>query len=111
MAKSEITGVMKIFMQCSASSQRPRPVAYYMQEPLTKWLEQCIKVEIFEEVPDGEPVTWCSSLAVQPKPKVCGTAKEDLEPHMIRTSVDSRVPNQYIARNRITQGTLVEDFM
>ena len=37
--------------------------------------------------------------------------KENLEPHMIRASVDLRVPNQYMERRRITQGTVVEDFM
>ncbi|KAL9953033.1 hypothetical protein ACROYT_G040383 [Oculina patagonica] len=31
-------------------AQRPRPVAYYLQEPLKKWLEQCVEEEIFEEV-------------------------------------------------------------
>ena len=39
--------------------QRPRPVAYGLQEPLKKWLGQCVEEEIFEEVPDGEAVTWC----------------------------------------------------
>ena len=92
-------------------AQKSRPVAYYLQEPLKKWLEQCIEEEIFEEAPEGEPVTWCSPLVVQPKPKLCGTAKEDLEPHIIRPSVDLRVPNQFMERHRITQGTLVEDFM
>ncbi|XP_044181710.1 uncharacterized protein LOC122962597 [Acropora millepora] len=92
-------------------AQKPRPVAYYLQKPLKEWLEQCIEGEIFEEVPEGEPVTWCSPLVVQPKPKFCKMGKENLEPHMIRASVDLRVPNQYMERHRITQGTVVEDFM
>lgn len=50
-------------------AQRPRPVAYYLQESLKKWLGQCIEEKIFEEVPEGEAVTWCSPLVVQPKPK------------------------------------------
>ena len=40
-------------------AQKPRLVAYHLQEPLKKWLEQCLEEEIFEEVPKGEPVTWC----------------------------------------------------
>lgn len=69
-------------------AQTSRPVAYYLQEPLKKWLEQCIEREIFKEVPEEEQVAWCSPLVVQPKPKFCGKAKEDLEPHTIRASVD-----------------------
>ena len=38
-------------------AQRPRPVAYYLQEPLKKWLDQCVEEEIFEEVPEDEVVT------------------------------------------------------
>ena len=94
-------------------ARKPRPVAYYLQEPLKKWLEQCLEEEIFEEVPDGEPVTLCSPLAlvVQPKPKLSELDKEDLEPHMIRASVDLKIPNRFIERHRITQSTVVEDFM
>ena len=94
-------------------AQKPTPVAYYLQKPLEKWLEQCIEGEIFEEVPEGEPVTWCSPLVVQQKqkPKFCKMEKENPEPHMIRASVDLTVPNQYMERHRITQGTVVEDYM
>ena len=91
-------------------AQRPRPVAYYLQEQLKRWLKQCLEEGIFEQVPEGEPVTWCSPLVAQPKPKFCGTAK-DLEPHMIRASLDLWISNQYLERHRITQGILVEDFM
>ena len=41
-------------------AQRPRP------EPLKQWLGQCVEEEIFEKVPEGEAVTWCSPLVVQP---------------------------------------------
>ena len=87
-------------------AQRPRPVAYYLQEPLKKWLRQCVEGEIhvFEEVPEGEAVTWCSPLVVQPK--FNAVDKEELEPHMIRASVD-----QSMERHSITQETIVEDFM
>ena len=57
-------------------AQKPRPVPYYLQKPLKEWLEQCIAGEIFEEVPEGEPVTWCSPLVVQPKPKFCEMGKK-----------------------------------
>ncbi len=45
-------------------SQKPRTVAYYLQG-----LEQYVEEETFEEVPEGEPVSWSSLLVVQPKPK------------------------------------------
>ena len=92
-------------------AQRPRQVAYYLQAPLRKWLGQCVEEEIFEEVPEGEAVTWCSPLVVQPKPKFNAVDKEKLEPHKIRANMDLRVPNQFMERNRITQGPIVEDFM
>ena len=92
-------------------AQRSTPVAYYSQGPLKKRLKQCLKVGIFEQVPEGEPVTWCSPVVAQPKQKSCGTAKDDLELHMINASIDLRIPNQYMERHRIIQGTLFEDFM
>lgn len=92
-------------------AQKPRPIAYYLQKPLEKWLEQCIKEDIFEEVPEGEPVTLCSPLVFQPKLRFSSTDKDQLEPHMIRSSIDLRVPNQYMERHRITQAPTVEDFI
>lgn len=52
----------------------------------------------------------CSPLVVQPKPKFLGADQGKLEPHMIRASVDLRVPNKYMERNRILQAPVVEDF-
>ena len=92
------------------TAQKPRPVPYYLQEPLRKWLDECVKEEIFERVEPGQPVTWCSPLVVQPKPRYAKVSKETLEPHMIRASVDLRVPNKYMERNRILQAPVVEDF-
>lgn len=92
-------------------AQRPRPVAYYLQEPLKNWLGKCVEEEIFEEVPEGKALAWYSPLVVQPKPKFNAVDKEKLEPHLIRASVDPGVPNQFMERRRITQGPLVEDFM
>ena len=66
--------------------------------------------KISKKVEPGEPVTWCSPLVVQPKPRYGKVGKEDLEPHMIRASVDLRVPNKQMERNRITQAPVVEDF-
>ena len=90
--------------------QKPRPVAYYLHEPLKKWIEQGIGEDLFERVAPGAPVTWCSRLIVQPKPKFSKTPKDKLEPNMIRASVDLRIPNKYMERNRITRGPVVEDF-
>ena len=92
-------------------AQEPRQVPYYLQEPLKKWLDLGIQEDIFEKVPDDEPVTWCSPLVVQPKPKFAGLRSDQLEPHMIRASVDLRVPNQYMERSRISQAPIVEDFI
>ena len=50
-------------------AQKARPVAYYLQEPLKKWLDQCVEEGIYERVPADEPITWCSPLVVQPKPR------------------------------------------
>ena len=92
-------------------AQKPRPVAYYLQKPLIRWLEQCIEEDIFEEVPEGEPVTWCSPLVVQPKPRFNETDKDELQPHMIRASIDLRIPNQFMERSRIAPTPTVEDFI
>ena len=92
----------------SALAQRPRPVAYYLQKPLKKRLGQRVEVEIFEEVPEDEAVTWCAPLVVQPKPKFHTVDKVKLEPHMIRASGDLRVRNQFIKRNKITQGPFLQ---
>lgn len=92
-------------------AQKPRQVPYHLQDPLKKWLIQGMEQDIFEPVPEGEPVTWCSPLVVQPKPKFTSVDKDKLEPHMIRASVDLRVPNQSMERTRIVQAPVVEDFI
>ena len=58
-------------------TQKPRPVPYHLQKPLKDWLDQGVKEEIFQKVPDGEPITWCSPLVVQPKPKFTDVKSED----------------------------------
>ena len=64
----------------------------------------------FGKVPDDEPITCCSSLVVQLKPKFAEVPPGKLEPKMIRASVDLRVRNQYMERSRIAQATVLEDF-
>lgn len=92
-------------------AQKPRQVPYHLKEPLKKWLDQGLAEGIFEWVPDGEAVTWCSPLVVQPKPKFAHVAKDKLEPQMIRASVDLRVPNKSMERTRVIQAPVVEDFV
>ena len=91
-------------------AQKARPVAYYLQEPLKKHLDMCITEGIYEKVPTGEPITWCSPLVVQPKPRYKAVDGKKLEPHMIRACIDLRIPNQHMERNRITQSPIVDDF-
>ena len=88
---------------CTPVTQRPRQVAYHLQDPLKKWLQRCVEEDIFEEVPTGEAVTWCSPLVVQPKPRFANTPITKLEPEMLRTSIDLRVPNKYMERNSYTK--------
>ena len=107
----EIYGQFHMKPEAIPVTQKPRPIPYYLKDPLKKWLEQGLEEEIFEKVPDTEPVTWCSPLVVQPKPRFSQTPQEQLEPHMIRASVDLRVPNKYMERSRITQAPIVEDFI
>ena len=77
---------------------------------MKKLLEQGIEQGIYERVPEGEPVTWCSPLVVQPKPKYAEVKGEDIQPNMIRACIDLRIPNSYMQRSRITKGPTIEDF-
>ena len=43
--------------------------------------------------------------------KASKVPKDQLGSHMIRASVELRVPNKFMERNRITQGPVLEDFM
>ena len=54
--KSEV----KLEMEPDAEpvAQKPRPVSYHLQKPLKDWLDQGVKEEIFEKVPDGGAITW-----------------------------------------------------
>jgi len=92
-------------------AQKPCPVSYHLQKPPKDWLDQGVKEEIFEKVPDGEAITWCSPLVVQPKPKFTEMKSEELESHMIRASIDMRIPNQSLKRSWCVQSPRVEDFI
>lgn len=107
----EILGRFHMKPEAVPVAQKPRQVPYYLQEPFRRWLDQGIEEDIFEKVPDDEPITWCSPVVVQPKPKFSGMSSEKLEPHMIRASVDLRVPNKHMERSRISQAPVVEDFI
>ena len=89
-------------------AQKARPVAYYLQKPLKDWLDQCVEEGIYEKVPKEDPITWCSPLVVQPKPRFKG--EKNFTAQMIRASIDLRIPNKSMERNRIVQNPIVEDF-
>ena len=92
-------------------AQKPRALPFYLRKPLKEWLDKCVDSGIYEKVPDGEPITWCSPLVLTPpKPRFAQTDKDELEPHMIRASIVLRVPNKYMEQHRITQNAVVEDF-
>ena len=107
----EIYGRFHMKPEAIPVTQRPRPVPYHLQRPLKEWLRQGVEQDIFEQVPENEPVTWCSPLVIHPKPRFVNTPKEELGPHMIRASVDLRVPNKFMERSRVTQTPIVEDFI
>lgn len=48
------------------------------------------------------------TLGCSTKPKFNAVDKEKIVPHKIRASVDLRLPNQFIERNRITQGPILK---
>ena len=106
----EIEVKLEIDPEAIPVAQKPRHVAYHLQQPLKEWLNQGVEQKIFEKVPDGEPITWCSPLVVQPKPKYTEIDKEKLKPQMIRASIDMRIPNRSMKRSRCVQAPRVEDF-
>ena len=50
--------------EAAPTTQKPRQAPYYLQKPLKKWLDTSVGNGIFEKVPEGEAVTWCSPLVV-----------------------------------------------
>jgi len=96
-------------LKSARNGNQTKPVAVPPTE--TTWLDQGVKEDIFKKVPDREAITWCSPLVVQPKPKFTEMKSEELEPHMIRASMDMRFPNQSMKRSRCVQSPRVEDFI
>ena len=102
---------VKLEMDPAATSvaQKPRHVPYHLQEALKKRLKQGVEEEIFKKIPEGEPITWCSPLVVQPKPKYA--EKETVEPQMIRASINMPIPNQSMKRSRCVQAPKIGVFV
>ena len=90
------------------AAQKPRHVPYHLQQPLKEWLQLGVEENIFEKVSDGDSITWCSPLVVQPKYTEVDNGK--LDPQMIRASIDMRIPNQSMKRSRCVQAPRIEDF-
>ena len=90
--------------------QKPCPGPYHLQKPLKEWLEQGLKENIFEKVPDRETIIWCSPLVVQPKPKYADIKNRELESQMISLSTDMRIRNEAMKQSRCVQSPRVEDF-
>ena len=73
----EILGRFHMKASAIPVAQKPRSVPYYLQEPLKKWLDQGLTGDIFEKVPDDEPITWCSPVGSAVKAQICrGTTRE-----------------------------------
>jgi hypothetical protein len=83
-------------------AQKPRRFAYHLIEPLQKRLQEFVEQDIMEKVPDQEPITWCSPMVVQPKPK---------NPNDIHLTLDLRTLNKSMLRTRQVQATITEDFI
>ena len=63
-------------------ARKPCPVPNHLQKSLKEWPEQGVKENIFEKVPGGETITWCSSLVEQHKPKYADIKNAELECQM-----------------------------
>ena len=83
-------------------AQKPSRIAYHLMEPLQKRLQEFVEKDIVEKVADQEPVTWCSPIVVQPKPK---------NPSNIRIGLDLRILNKSVLRTHHVQAPIVENFM
>ncbi|CAB4018349.1 Hypothetical predicted protein [Paramuricea clavata] len=83
-------------------AQKPRRVAYHLMEPLQKRLQEFVEQDIMEKVPDQEPITWCSPMVVQPKPK---------NSNDIRLRLDLRTLNKPMLRTCQVQAPITEDFI
>lgn len=91
-------------------AQKPRPVPYNLQKPLKHWLDDMVAEDVFEWVPTGEAIQWCSNLHVEPKPKYADIPTDELTSSQIRAAIDMRIANESMERNRIVQSPVIEDF-
>ena len=92
-------------------AQKPHPVTCHLQKPLKEWLEQGVKENTIEKVPDGETIAWYSPQVVQLKPKYDDIKTEELDSQMIRASTDMRVPNEAMKRSRFVHSPRFKDFI
>ena len=69
-------------------AQKPRALPFYLRKLLKEWLDKCVESGIYEKVPDGEPITFCSPSVVQPKPRFAQTDRDELKLHTIRANID-----------------------
>lgn len=81
-------------------------ILYSLREPLKKLLEQGVE-QIYEKVPEGEAITRCSLLVVQPKPRHVDVKRPGAQHDT--ACIDLRVQNKFMKRSRITQGATIED--
>ena len=65
-------------------------------------MEEFTAKDIMEKVPDHEAITWCSPIAVQPKPK---------NPKDIRVSLDLSLLNKSMLCARNVHAPVTEDFV
>ena len=99
----EIHGQFHMKPGAIPAAKKPRPVPYHLQKPLKEWLQQGVEDDIFKQVPENEPITWCSPLVIQPNSRFSKTPKEE--------GVGLRIPNKHMERSRIAQTPTVEDFI
>lgn len=78
-------------MRPDAMVQKPRSVAHYLQKLWREWL-----------VTEGEQVTWGSPLWSSNQNQGSVNMTKTVESHMIRASVDLRIPKQLMERHKIT---------
>ena len=55
------------------------------------WTREYVLQEICKKVQDGEAITCCAPLVIQPKPKFTEMKSEELALHIIKTSIDMRI--------------------
>ena len=84
-------------------AQKPRRVPYHLLEPLEERINEFVKSDIIEKVPEHEA---CNRVVFTS----CSTAEGE-EPKDIRVSLDLRILNQSMSRKRNVQTPSTEDFV